>query len=175
MPQESEAEGQQPLLPLEDVSGNMEPCSHRRAGRMSRLHGHSSEQGQQGALQVATDCLMRAGHFTGAPKDSDFLVKLSFHRVGGAHPAHKFEAGGSPVSGHHGPHSEILSQKQEMARVAHVFNPSNWETEAGGSEFKASLGYRVRKNSMTARNPGYTKKSCLKKKIEKTKKHPQNI
>jgi hypothetical protein len=33
--------------------------------------------------------------------------------------------------------------------VAHAFNPSTWEAEAGGSEFKASRGY--------------TEKSCLKK------------
>lgn len=86
-------------------SPSLEPCSHRRAGRMSQATWE-----QRGAPQVATDCLMRAGHLAGAPKDSDFLVKLSLHG-GGTHPAHKFEAGGSPVSGHHGAHSEILSQK----------------------------------------------------------------
>jgi hypothetical protein len=35
------------------------------------------------------------------------------------------------------------------AVVAHGFNPSTWEAEAGGSEFEASLVYRV--SSRTAR------------------------
>ena len=33
--------------------------------------------------------------------------------------------------------------------VAHTFNPSTWEAEAGGFEFKTSLVYRV--SSWTAR------------------------
>ena len=40
--------------------------------------------------------------------------------------------------------------------VAHTFNPSTWEAEAGGSlEFKASLVYRVscRAARTTQRNP----------------------
>ena len=31
-----------------------------------------------------------------------------------------------------------------QAVVAQAFNPSTWEAEAGGFEFKASLVYRVR-------------------------------
>jgi hypothetical protein len=34
--------------------------------------------------------------------------------------------------------------------MVHAYNPSTWEAEVGGGEFKASLGYIVR--------------SCLKKK-----------
>ena len=38
--------------------------------------------------------------------------------------------------------------------AAHTFNPSTWEAEAGGSEFKASLVYRVssRTGQATQRN-----------------------
>jgi hypothetical protein len=46
------------------------------------------------------------------------------------------------------------------AVVAHAFNPSTWEAEAGGiSEFKTSLIYRV--NSRTARA---ILRNCLEKK-----------
>jgi hypothetical protein len=43
--------------------------------------------------------------------------------------------------------------------VAHAFNPSTWEAEAGRFEFKASLVYKV--SSGTARA---TEKPCLKNK-----------
>jgi hypothetical protein len=45
--------------------------------------------------------------------------------------------------------------------VAHAFNPSTWEAEAGGfSEFEASLVYRVssRTARATQRNPVSKKK-----------------
>jgi hypothetical protein len=53
-----------------------------------------------------------------------------------------------------------------QAVVAHAFNPSTWEAEAGGfPEFKASLVYRV--SSRTARaiqkNPVSKKKKKKKK------------
>ena len=49
--------------------------------------------------------------------------------------------------------------------VAHAFNPSTWEAEAGGSEFEASLVYRVssRTARATQRNPvskNRKKKNC---------------
>lgn len=47
--------------------------------------------------------------------------------------------------------------------------PENWEAEAGGSEFKASLGYRVRKNS-DSEEPW---KSCQKKEKKKNKNTPK--
>ena len=39
--------------------------------------------------------------------------------------------------------------------VAHTFNPSTWEAEAGGFEFEASLVYRVssRRARVIQRNP----------------------
>ena len=42
-----------------------------------------------------------------------------------------------------------------LAVVAHAFNSSALETEEGGSEFEASLGYRVssRTAKATQRNP----------------------
>jgi hypothetical protein len=57
--------------------------------------------------------------------------------------------------------------------VAHAFNPSTWEAEAGGfSEFEASLVYRVssRTARATQRNP--VSKNKQKKKKKKKKKKP---
>jgi outer membrane biosynthesis protein TonB len=55
--------------------------------------------------------------------------------------------------------------------VALTFNPSTWMTEAGGSEFKANLIYRV--SSRTARST--QKNPVLKKKKKKKKnKKPAN-
>jgi hypothetical protein len=57
-------------------------------------------------------------------------------------------------------------QKMSWAVVAHTFNPSTWEAEAGGFlEFKASLVYRVssRTARATRRNPvSKGKKKTLK-------------
>jgi streptomycin 6-kinase len=53
--------------------------------------------------------------------------------------------------------------------VAHAFDPSTWEAEAGGylSSSEASLLYRVKFQD----SQGYTEKACLKKpKKEKEKK-----
>jgi hypothetical protein len=52
------------------------------------------------------------------------------------------------------------------AVVAHAFNPSTWEAEAGGFEFKASLFYKVssRTARATQRNPVSRKKEKRKKK-----------
>ena len=72
------------------------------------------------------------------------------------------------------------------AVVAHAFNPSTWEAEAGGSEFEASLVYRV--SSRTARviqrNPvskktktktkKQTKQNKTKTKQNKTKQNKKN-
>jgi hypothetical protein len=43
----------------------------------------------------------------------------------------------------------------EAGAVAHNFNPSTWEAEAGGHEFKARPGYRQSSSSAraTQRNP----------------------
>jgi hypothetical protein len=52
--------------------------------------------------------------------------------------------------------------------VAHAFNPSTWEAEAGGSlEFEASLVYRVssRTTRATQRNPVSKKKKKKKKRV----------
>jgi hypothetical protein len=48
--------------------------------------------------------------------------------------------------------------------VAHIFNPSTWEAEAGNSEFETSLVYRVssRTARATQRNP-VSKKTKQKK------------
>ena len=46
--------------------------------------------------------------------------------------------------------------------VAHTFNPSTWEAEAGRSEFEASLVYRV--SSRTAKATG---KPCQEKQNHK--------
>jgi hypothetical protein len=48
--------------------------------------------------------------------------------------------------------------------VAHTFNPSTWEAEAGGFEFEASLVYKVssRTARVTQRNP-VSKKQTKKK------------
>jgi hypothetical protein len=52
----------------------------------------------------------------------------------------------------------IIFGKFSRTVVAHVFNASTWEAEAGISEFEASLVYRV--SSRTARD-SYTEKPCL--------------
>jgi hypothetical protein len=58
----------------------------------------------------------------------------------------------------------LISKTYSRAVVAHAFNPSAWEAEAGKfPEFEASLVYRV--SSRTARA---TKKPCLKKQNKKT-------
>jgi hypothetical protein len=57
--------------------------------------------------------------------------------------------------------------------VAHAFNPSTQETEAGGSlEFEASLVYKV--SSRTARAIQNTEKPCLEKLKKKKKKKNNN-
>lgn len=49
--------------------------------------------------------------------------------------------------------------------VAHAFNPSIWEAEAGGSlEFEASLLYRIEFQD----RPGSAERAWLKKKKKKT-------
>jgi hypothetical protein len=50
--------------------------------------------------------------------------------------------------------------------VAHLFNPSTWEAEAGGSEFEARLVYRVssRTARATRRNPVSEKTPKIKNK-----------
>jgi hypothetical protein len=59
--------------------------------------------------------------------------------------------------------------------VAHAFNPSTWEAEAGGflriSEFEASLVYRVSSGTAraTQRNPVSETKIKTKTKNQKTK------
>jgi hypothetical protein len=55
--------------------------------------------------------------------------------------------------------------------VAHAFNPSTWEAQAGGFEFKASLIYKVSSRTARAiqRNP-ISKKKKQKQKQKKTKK-----
>ena len=49
--------------------------------------------------------------------------------------------------------------------VVHAFNPSTWEAEGGGFEFKASLVYRVSSRTATA-----AQKSPVSKKKKKQKK-----
>jgi hypothetical protein len=62
--------------------------------------------------------------------------------------------------------------------VAHAFNPSTWEAEAGGFlSSEASLVYRVSSRTARAiqRNPvSKTKTNKQKKKKQKTKKKNQN-
>jgi hypothetical protein len=64
---------------------------------------------------------------------------------------------------------DILSQKEINVlpgMVAHAFNPSTWEAEAGRfSEFEASLVYRVssRTARATQRNPVSKNKKQTKK------------
>jgi hypothetical protein len=54
-----------------------------------------------------------------------------------------------------------------QALVAHTFNPSTWEAEAGGFlEFEASLVYIQREFQDSQ---GYTEKPCLEKPKHKTK------
>jgi hypothetical protein len=55
--------------------------------------------------------------------------------------------------------------------VAHAFNPSTWEAEAGRSEFEDSLVYRVSSRTARAiqRNP--VLKKTKKQKQNKTKKN----
>jgi hypothetical protein len=54
-------------------------------------------------------------------------------------------------------HSEILSKEWAcQAVVAHTFNPSTWEAEAGGS--------------LSSRTAGATQKPCLEKQTNKQKK-----
>jgi hypothetical protein len=58
--------------------------------------------------------------------------------------------------------------------VAHAFDPSTWEVETVGSEFKVSLVYRVnsrttRETHSTQRNPVTEKKMISKKKKERKK------
>jgi hypothetical protein len=57
----------------------------------------------------------------------------------------------------------------------HAFNPSTWEAEAGGSEFEASLVYRVssRTARTTQRNP-VSKNQKTKTKPNQTKPNKQN-
>jgi hypothetical protein len=61
--------------------------------------------------------------------------------------------------------------------VAHAFNPSTREAEAGRSEFEASLVYKVSSRTARAvqRNPASkkTKNKQTKKKQNKTKKNPK--
>jgi hypothetical protein len=60
--------------------------------------------------------------------------------------------------------------------MAHGFNPNTWEAETGGSEFEASLVYRVssRAARATQRNPVSEKKKKKKnKKIVKQNKTKQ--
>jgi hypothetical protein len=47
------------------------------------------------------------------------------------------------------------TKQKNRAVVAHIFNPSTWEAEAGRFEFEASLIYRVsfRTSRATQRNP----------------------
>jgi hypothetical protein len=59
-------------------------------------------------------------------------------------------------------------QTHSWALVAHTFNPSTQEEEAGGSEFKVSLVYRV--NSKTARA---TQRNLDSKKLKQ--KRPKKI
>jgi hypothetical protein len=47
-----------------------------------------------------------------------------------------------------------------QAMVVNIFNPSTWEAEAGGSEFEASLVYRVSSRTVRATQ---RKKSCPEK------------
>ena len=51
-----------------------------------------------------------------------------------------------------------IKTKKGIARSGGTLNPSTLEAEAGRSEFKASLAYRVFQD-----NQGYTEKPCLKK------------
>jgi hypothetical protein len=50
-----------------------------------------------------------------------------------------------------------------------TFNPSTWEAEAGGSEFKASLVYRAssRIPRATQRSPIFKKKKLIKKNVSR--------
>jgi hypothetical protein len=59
--------------------------------------------------------------------------------------------------------------------VAHAFNPSTQEAEAGGSEFKASLVYRVSSRIArdTQKNPVSKKKNKQTKPNQKTHKQQQ--
>jgi hypothetical protein len=59
--------------------------------------------------------------------------------------------------------------------VAHDFNPSTWEAEAGSSEFETSLVYRVssRTARATQRNP-VSKTKQNKTKPKKQKQKPKN-
>ena len=58
--------------------------------------------------------------------------------------------------------------------VAHAFDPSTWEVETVGSEFKVSLVYRVNSRTttethITPRNPVSKKKKKSKKKKDRKK------
>jgi hypothetical protein len=54
--------------------------------------------------------------------------------------------------------------------VAHAFNPSTWEAEAGSSEFEASLVYRV-----SARTARATRETLSQKKTKRQNKTKQNL
>jgi hypothetical protein len=53
--------------------------------------------------------------------------------------------------------------------VAHAFNSSTWKAEAGGSEFEASLGYKVRSRTARAIHRNPVSKNQKKKKKKKKK------
>ena len=62
---------------------------------------------------------------------------------------------------------EGIKNKNSRAVVAHAFNPSIWEAEAGGiSEFEASLVYKVSSRTARAiqRNPASKNKTKNPKK-----------
>ena len=59
----------------------------------------------------------------------------------------------------------LTSIRRSRAEVAHACNPSTWEAEASEiSEFEASLVYRVRMSSRTARETWLEKpkKLCMR-------------
>ena len=56
--------------------------------------------------------------------------------------------------------------------VVHAFNPSTWEAEGGGFEFKASLVYRVSSRTATAAQKSPVSKKKKNKKKQSTP--PQN-
>jgi hypothetical protein len=57
----------------------------------------------------------------------------------------------------------------------HAFNPSSWEAEAGGSEFEASLVYKVTSRTVkpTQRNPVSKNKKIQKQNKQKNKTNKQ--
>jgi hypothetical protein len=65
--------------------------------------------------------------------------------------------------------NKIKISISSRAVVAHAFNSSTWEAEAGGFEFSASLVYRVssRTARATRRNPASKKQKKKKKKKKK--------